>query len=151
MSQTGLLNSCNLSIQSSGSGVNNDVICSPIPFFHIYGFSTGILEPMLIEVSKIFPFYFPETVTTMRAIQNYQCQYLRGTPTQYFDILNHPDRHKFDLSSLKNAVIAGSTVAPDLLAILKKDLKIDHIYVGYGNKLKFCLFFKEFQFEDLKI
>ncbi len=142
MSQTGLLNSCNLSIQSSGSDVKDDVICSPIPFFHIYGFSTGILEPMLVEVSKVFPFYFPETVTTMRAIESYQCKFLRGTPTQYFDILNHPDRHKYNLSSLKNAVIAGSTVAPDLLEKLRKDLKVDNIYVGYGTEQNRRLFSK---------
>ena len=49
------------------------------------------------------------------------------------DILNHPERKKFDLSSLRNAIIGGSTVPGDLLRQMKQDLNLKSIIVGYGK------------------
>lgn len=49
---------------------------------------------------------------------------MRGTPTQFVDLVNHPDRINYNLSSLENAIIGASTVPPDLLQQLKNDLKI---------------------------
>ena len=43
----------------------------------------------------------------MKAVQAYKCNTLRGVPTQYVDILNHPERSKFDLSSLEVLIIGG--------------------------------------------
>jgi hypothetical protein len=57
--------------------------------------------------SIVFPFYFPETVSTMKAIQRYKCKTLRGVPTQFIDLLNHPDRANYDLSSLENLIAGG--------------------------------------------
>ena len=55
----------------------------------------------------IFPFFFPETTSTMKAIQGYKCNTLRGVPTQFVDIINHPDRSKFQLSSLESLIVGG--------------------------------------------
>ena len=60
-----------------------------------------------MSTSIVFPFYFPETVSTMKAIQGYKCNTLRGVPTQFVDLLNHPDRKNFDLSCLKNLIAGG--------------------------------------------
>ena len=54
------------------------------------------------------------------------------------DILNSPERSKYDLSSLENVAVAGSTVPPDLLKQLKGGLKLKSIIVGYGNFKSFA-------------
>jgi acyl-CoA synthetase (AMP-forming)/AMP-acid ligase II len=48
-------------------------------------------------------------------------------------LINHPDRKKYDLSSLQTALIGGSNVAPDLLKKLQEELNIKNVIVGYGN------------------
>jgi len=106
--------------------------CNGVPFFHIYGFSVGIIIPLMFDSMNILPFYFPDTMWSMKAIQTYKCNTLRGAPTQFIDLLNHSDRKKYDLSSLKNAVIAGSTVNPDLLKQMHNELQIEDVFVGYG-------------------
>jgi len=53
-------------------------------------------------------------------------------PTQYIDILNHPERKKHDLSSLENVVVGASTVPPDLLTKLKDEMNVKNVIVGYG-------------------
>jgi fatty-acyl-CoA synthase len=80
----------------------------------------------------VFPFFFPDTLPSIKAIEKYKCTSLRGTPTQFIDLINHPERAKHDLSCLKNAIIAGSTVAPDLLIKMKETLKVEDIFIGYG-------------------
>ena len=135
MTNSGLLNSAYLSTEVSGHPDGLRMICNPVPFFHIYGFSSGILIPLLMQCSIVFPFYFPEVTSTMKAIQGFKCNTLRGTPTQFFDLLHHPDRKNYDLSSIENAIFGGSTVAPELLKKMHENFKLKMIIVGYGNKL----------------
>lgn len=57
--------------------------------------------------SIVFPFFFPDTVASMKAIQKYKCNTIRGTPTQFVDLLNHKERSSYDLSSLENFILGG--------------------------------------------
>jgi acyl-CoA synthetase (AMP-forming)/AMP-acid ligase II len=56
---------------------------NPIPIFHIYGLNSGLFATMLLSTSIVFPFYFPETLSTMKAIQHFKAETMRGTPTQF--------------------------------------------------------------------
>ena len=134
MTQHSLLNTSLLGICTPGPRELAQTICNPIPLFHIMGLSTGVLFPLQEEFTKVFPFYFPETLSTIKAIEAYKCDSLRGTPTQFFDILNREERKKHDLSSLMNRFVGGSTVPADLLEKLKKELNIQNFVIGYGNK-----------------
>ena len=92
--------------------------------------------------SIVFPFYFPETVSTMKAIQRYKCKTLRGVPTQFIDLLNHPDRTNYDLSSLENLIAGGRFV----LFIFILSSKFTIIFVILCNFISFILlliFFKK--------
>ncbi len=41
---------------------------------------------MLLSTSIVFPFYFPETISTMKAIQHFKAVTMRGTPTQFIGL-----------------------------------------------------------------
>ena len=98
MTHSNILNSGYFSSVLVGDLAYFKNICNPLPFFHIFGLSTGLLLPLMFGVQIVLPFYFPETLSTLNALQHYGCDSLRGTPTQFFDILNHPMRKKFNLS-----------------------------------------------------
>ncbi|CAF0873115.1 unnamed protein product [Brachionus calyciflorus] len=132
MTNSSLLNSGYLTTKVGGRPENLTMVCSPIPFFHIYGFVSGLLIPILNQSASVFPFYFPETGTSMKAIQDFKCITLRGTPTQFFDLLHHPDRKKFDLSSLRNVIFGGSTAPPELLQQMNQNFTLENIIIGYG-------------------
>jgi fatty-acyl-CoA synthase len=133
MTQSNLLNSAYLSTDIVGNLETLNMMCNPIPLFHIFGLSTGVFLPLLKGTSLVFPFYFPDTLTSIKAIGAYKCNSMRGTPTQFLDLLNHPERKNHNLTSLENAVIGGSTVPPDLLMKMKGALNIKRIVVGYGK------------------
>ena len=83
MTHSGLLNSAYLSTVVVGKREGLRMIANPIPNFHIMGFSSGILIPLLMGTTIVFPFFFPDTLYLMKAIQAYKCNTMRGTPTQY--------------------------------------------------------------------
>ena len=88
--------------------------------------------PLLVGGCKVFPFFFPETLSTIKAIEKYKCITMRGVPTQFIDLLNHPEVKNHDLSSMKYIVVGASTVPPDLLVKCKQNLGIEEFIVGYG-------------------
>jgi acyl-CoA synthetase (AMP-forming)/AMP-acid ligase II len=69
-------------------------------------------------------------MTTMKSIQEDKCTIIKGSPLIYIDLLNHPERSKFDLSSLEAMVVGASVVPKDLLLKIKEGLNLKHIIVG---------------------
>ena len=59
-------------------------------------------------------------------------QLLIGPPIIYRDILNHPDRKKYDLSSLVYSAVGASPVHIDFLRQLEKEIPIKRVAQLYG-------------------
>jgi len=64
--------------------------------------------------------------------QQEKIPFIGGVPTMYAIILSLPDLDKFDLSSLKIAVLSGEKVSLELLEGIRKKL-CDTIVIGYGT------------------
>ena len=80
----------------------------------------------------VFPHLLPDTLATMKAIHNEKCTSLKGAPVIFHDIINHPERKNYDLSSLETMLIGAAVVPKDLLLKIKKELNMKHVIVGYG-------------------
>jgi fatty-acyl-CoA synthase len=107
-------------------------LCAPIPMFHIFSEVVGVLSVVTSKCQIIFPGILPDPVATMRVIHEDKCTALIGAPIIYRDILNHPDRKKYDLSSLVYGAIGASPVHADFLRQLEKEIPIKRIGQVYG-------------------
>lgn len=132
-----ILNSSFLEYHYSGCSNSNRVVCIPIPLFHVFGLAIGAMSSIVNGNQTVFPNILPDTVSTMKAIQSEKCTALKGAPVIFHDIINHPERKKFDLSSLESMLIGASVVPKDLLLKIKKDLKLKHVIVGYFFSINF--------------
>lgn len=65
----------------------------------------------------------------MKAIETEKCTSIKAPPVIYFDIINHPDLKKYDLSSLKSMLTGASTVPKELLMKIKSVLKLKHTII----------------------
>ena len=117
-------------------------LCVPIPMFHIFAEVVGILNVAVANCKVIVPAILPDTVSTMQAIHEEKCTALIGAPIIFRDILMHPDRKKYKLSSLLFSKIAASPVHPDFLRQLEKEIPIERIAQGYGMTEKYCHSYK---------
>jgi len=105
------------------------------PFFHSFGYKAGIVVG-LTTGATLYPVSTFDLDQTMRLIQDEQITVLPGAPTIYQSLLAAPNRHAFDLSSLRLAV-TGAAVVPVLLiermrAAAPEGLAIDQVVTAFG-------------------
>ena len=79
------------------------------PFFHSFGFKAGILA-CLVSGATLVPLPVFDAAAAMRVIEAERITVLPGAPTIYQTILDHPERGRFDLSSLRLAVTGAANV-----------------------------------------
>ena len=71
-----------------------------IPFFHIYGFTVGMIEGVWRGVQQVLiPKYDVEAVLT--AIRDYRPSYFPAVPTIYISLLNHPKAKEYGLDRVR--------------------------------------------------
>lgn len=92
----------------------------------------GTWSAVVNGTRTIFPHFFPDTLATMKAIEAEKCTSLKGAPVILFDLAHHPDRTKYDLSSLETVLMGASVVPKDLILKIKKLLNVKHAIIGYA-------------------
>ncbi|RRR46367.1 fatty acid--CoA ligase family protein [Mycolicibacter terrae] len=101
------------------------------PFFHNFGYKAGILACLQTGATLIPQLTF-DPADALRAIEEHQITVLPGPPTIYQTLLDHPDRQRYDLSSLRFAVTGAATVPVVLIERMQTELDIDIVLTAYG-------------------
>lgn len=92
-----------------------------IPLFHVTG-CAALLMSTLACGGKVVLMHKWDPVEAMRLIERERVTSAGGVPTIAWQILDHPARHKFDLSSLELVPYGGASAAPDLPALIGSEL-----------------------------
>lgn len=85
-----------------------------VPFFHATG-CHAVLNPSLVAGAKLVLMRKWDVAEAMRLIEAERVSSAGGVPTIAWQILEHPDRHKYDLSSLETVSYGGAPSAPELV------------------------------------
>ncbi|MGJ8536587.1 MAG: class I adenylate-forming enzyme family protein, partial [Parasphingopyxis sp.] len=93
-----------------------------IPLFHVTG-CTAMMGPVMAGGSKLVLMRKWDTVRAMELIERERVTMTGGVPTIAWQILEHPDREKYDLSSLDSITYGGAPASPDLVRKIKSDFK----------------------------
>ncbi len=101
------------------------------PFFHNFGYKAGILACLQIGATLIPQLTF-DAERAMRAVAEHRITVLPGPPTIYQMLLDHPNRSRYDLSSLRFAVTGAATVPVVLIERMQSELDIDIVLTAYG-------------------
>ena len=90
-----------------------------IPFFHATG-AFAILIPSLLRGDKIVSMYKWDVDEALPIIEQEKVTAVGGVPAIAWQILEHPDRDKYDLSSIAAISYGGAPSAPELVSTIKK-------------------------------
>ncbi len=90
-----------------------------IPFFHVTG-AFAILIPSLMRGGKIVSMYKWDAGKALSLIQNETITAVGGVPAIAWQLLEHPERDNYDLSSIKAVSYGGAPSAPELVTSIKK-------------------------------
>ena len=103
------------------------------PFFHTFGYKSGIIAS-LIKGATMIPQAVFDLDAVMSAIQKEKVTVLPGAPTIYTSLLDAVARDggRFDLSSLRLAVTGAAAVPLSLVTRMADELGFDSVLTAYG-------------------
>jgi HIP---CoA ligase len=101
------------------------------PYFHMFGLKAGILAAVCAGATMLpEPVFDVDRVLARVAAEHVTV--LPGAPTLYQSILDHPDRARHDLSSLRVAVTGAADIPVELIRRIDDELPFSRIITGYG-------------------
>jgi acyl-CoA synthetase (AMP-forming)/AMP-acid ligase II len=101
------------------------------PFFHSFGYKAGWLSALMTGAT-ILPHLVFDVPAVLARIGRERVSVLPGPPTLYQSILAHPERARFDLSSLRLAVTGAAVIPVELIHRMRDDLGFETVITGYG-------------------
>lgn len=102
-----------------------------IPFFHATGAFSNLV-PAIINADKIVTMYKWDPGEALEIIQNEKITTIGGVPAIAWQVLEHPDRDKYDLSSIQFVAYGGAPSAPELVATIKRKFPNGLASNGWG-------------------
>jgi steroid-24-oyl-CoA synthetase len=90
-----------------------------VPFFHATG-CFAILNPSIASGAKLALMRKWDVELAMQLIERERINMAGGVPTIAWQLLEHPNRQKYDLSSLESVAYGGAPSAPELVRQIKQ-------------------------------
>ena len=98
----------------------DDVVLHVVPLFHVNGWGVPHFLTMIGGRHVMLRRFDPAAL--MELVQRHSVTRLLAVPSIFTALLNHRDRSKFDLSSLRQVIIGGSPASPALVRSLEEEL-----------------------------
>jgi len=108
-----------LGIQAS----SEDIFIGFLPMSHSYGCGSILIQPLLLQATVVLMDKF-EVEKAFQIIEQHKITLQLGAPTHYILELNHKNRSKYDLSSLRAGMIAGMIAPEGLITRVEKEMGV---------------------------
>jgi len=111
---------------------HEDKICIPVPFYHCFGMVMGNLAATSHGAAMVIPAPTFDPVATLEAVQAERCTSLYGVPTMFIAELAVPDFGRFDLTSLRTGIMAGSPCPVEVMKQVIDRMSMSEVSICYG-------------------
>jgi long-chain acyl-CoA synthetase len=109
---------------------DDEVRAAVLPLFHSYGQSC-VMNTVLAMSSTLTLMPRFDPAKAMEMIQRDRVTHFAAVPTMYLTMLNHPERARYDLSSLRMCATGGAPIPVETLECWKRHYDFQ-IREGYG-------------------
>jgi len=108
-----------------------DRVCLPVPLFHCFGCVLGVLAAVNHGACMVIQEGF-DPLMVMASVEQEKCSALYGVPTMFIALLEHPLFSKFDFSSLRTGIMAGSNCPVHVMEQVIEKMHMKDITICYG-------------------
>ncbi|EKD35461.1 MAG: hypothetical protein ACD_75C01903G0003 [uncultured bacterium] len=108
-----------------------DRVCLPVPLFHCFGCVLGVLAAVNHGAALVILEGF-DPLMVMTSVEKERCTALYGVPTMFIALLDHPLFAKFDFSSLRTGIMAGSNCPVKVMEQVIDKMNMTDITICYG-------------------
>jgi fatty-acyl-CoA synthase len=109
-----------------------DRVCIPVPLYHCFGMVLGNLACITHGAAMIYPSEGFDPLATLEAVEAERCTALYGVPTMFIAELGHPEFKRFDLSSLRTGIMAGSPCPIEVMKRCIAEMNMREVTIAYG-------------------
>jgi fatty-acyl-CoA synthase len=110
----------------------HDRVCIPVPFYHCFGMVLGNLACTTHGATIVVPAPAFDPVATLAAVEAERCTSLYGVPTMFIAELGLADFERFDLTSLRTGIMAGSPCPVEVMKQCIDRMHMDQVTICYG-------------------
>jgi len=107
-------------------------LCIPVPLYHCFGMVMGNLACLTHTATMVYPAESFEPLAVLETVQDERCSALYGVPTMFIAMLNHPEFGRFDLSSLRTGIMAGSPCPIEVMRQVVDRMHMRQVTIAYG-------------------
>ncbi|MDN3556310.1 AMP-binding protein [Halomonas maura] len=109
-----------------------DRMVIPVPLYHCFGMVMGNLGCVTHGATMIYPGDGFDAQATLEAVAEERATTLYGVPTMFIAELEHPDVERFDLSSLRTGIMAGSICPIEVMRKVIDKMHMQDVTICYG-------------------
>lgn len=109
-----------------------DRMIIPVPLYHCFGMVMGNLGCLSHGATVIYPSRSFEPGAVIQTIESEKATILYGVPTMFHAELYHPEIEKYDVTSLRGGIMAGSICPVELMKKVQEVMEMEDMQIAYG-------------------
>jgi fatty-acyl-CoA synthase len=109
-----------------------DKLCIPVPLYHCFGMVMGNLGCLTHGSAMVYPSEGFDPQAVLQTVQDEKCTALYGVPTMFIAELGQNDFAKYDLSSLRTGIMAGSPCPIEVMRHVIDKMHMEEVTIAYG-------------------
>jgi len=109
----------------------DDRVCIPVPLFHCFGCVLGVMACLNHGATMVILERY-DPVNVMMSIERERCTAVYGVPTMFISILDHKLFDKFDFSTLRTGIMAGSPCPVKTMKECVDRMNMREVTIVYG-------------------
>ena len=121
--------------KSIGDGMkftDKDKLLITVPMFHCFGLVLGLMS-CITHATTMVPVESFSPTKVMNAITVEKCTAVHGVPTMFIAMLEHPDFEKYNFSSLRTGIMAGSPCPIKVMRQVVDKMNMTEITIVFGQ------------------
>ncbi len=107
-------------------------LCVPVPLYHCFGMVMGNLGCITHGATIVYPSEGFDPLAVLEAVEAEGCQALYGVPTMFIAILGPEKFGRFDLSTLRTGIMAGSPCPIEVMKQVIDRMHMPEVTIAYG-------------------
>lgn len=109
-----------------------DKVCAPVPLYHCFGMVMANLACLTHAACVVYPSETFDPLAVLQAVEDEQCTALYGVPTMFITMLSHAEFKRFNLSSLRTGIMAGSPCPIEVMKQVVSQMHMREVTIAYG-------------------
>jgi len=107
-------------------------LCIPVPLYHCFGMVMGNLGCITHAATMVYPSEDFDPLAVLEAVEAEGCEALYGVPTMFIAIMGHTEFARFDLTTLRTGIMAGSPCPIEVMKRVIDEMHMPQVTIAYG-------------------